>query len=267
MDKNELENLGLTASNKFLTSHEDLNEVIAKFAKEYDLNDQYIQRVVEIANNLTYMSLLNSSENRDVSFPVASLDKISSILSFKTPLKKQANDIGINYETLSEIPADISPLDAMIKAAAKIEVENKNNEEREFLLDEYEMLKQAKEFVSQKMWDLKNRREDLISKTANELLSVMCNKSCSKGDIKGMLGKVSIKTAQDIATQVYQYVQDGEYAEVEGRVRALDKQSATPIISHLNWIDTTDNYVNGWRGVSEVIDTKIKQLEEKGIKI
>jgi hypothetical protein len=267
MDKSELENLGLDVSNKFINEHIDLNETIAKFAKEYDLNDQQIQRVIEIANNLTYMSILNTSDNRDVAFPVANSEKVSSILSLKTPLKKQASESPINYETMTESEADISPMDVLIKEALKIENANKSEEDKQFLLDEYEMLKQAKEFVDQKLWDLTNRYTDLVSKVASELINVLCNKSCTKDDVKNMLSTVSIKTAGDIATQVYQQIQDGEYAEVEGRKHVMSKEDATPIISKLNWIDTTNNYNDGWKSVSSVIDTKIKGLEEKGIKI
>jgi len=267
MDKTELERLGLIASDKFVQEHVELNDTIAKFAKEYDLTDQQIQRVIEIANNLTYMSLLNTSEDKDITFPVASLDKVSSILSLKTPIKKQASAKPINYELMSDEEPNISPMDALIKEAVKMEQEYQKAQERDYLLDEYEMLKQAREFVNQKLWDLDNRYSELASKVASEFIRLLTTKTCTKDDLKNMLSTVNIKTANDIATQFYQQIQDNEYVELDERKRAMTKEDATPITSQLEWLNQTNEYSNGWRAVGELIDNKIKQLEEKGIKI
>lgn len=70
--------------NEYMKYNIDLNKIIAKIAKQDNLNDDQIQRIVEEVNNQVYLIKYNQMKNspdREVIFDLASLKKVKEEIS------------------------------------------------------------------------------------------------------------------------------------------------------------------------------------------
>lgn len=65
-----------TASDNFIQSDIPLKATIAKVSGENDLNPTQIQRIIELANQITYARLFKNTEDKTFTFPVCQLSEV-----------------------------------------------------------------------------------------------------------------------------------------------------------------------------------------------
>ena len=84
----KLVRLAEEAANESISSHTELNDVIAAITKRENLNRLQIQRLVEESNTIAYnkrYDKLRGSHDRRISFPIASLEGVIEVLGFAAP--------------------------------------------------------------------------------------------------------------------------------------------------------------------------------------
>lgn len=67
----DLRAAGYAAARAHLTKQANLSEEVAKYAREKNLNDNQIERVVETANQAVFGNLFKTAESKQIEFPVA----------------------------------------------------------------------------------------------------------------------------------------------------------------------------------------------------
>ena len=67
----QLRSYGREAAESYIKEERPLNDSIARFAKEANLNGEQVKRVVEYANNDTFASLFKLGHDKNITFPMA----------------------------------------------------------------------------------------------------------------------------------------------------------------------------------------------------
>lgn len=114
----DVNNFGKRASEDYVRHNVPLNDSIVKLASDNGLTRNQVDRVVEAANNETYLTLLKTAEEKYVEFPLAStkdifstIEKEASVLNttisdFDTPPNSKGEDLPVLTE--SEIFGDLT---------------------------------------------------------------------------------------------------------------------------------------------------------------
>ncbi len=67
----ELKSMGRRAANAYIETQKPLNDSIKEIAKEASLNHEQVKRVVEFANNDTFIHIFKGGFNKNITFPMA----------------------------------------------------------------------------------------------------------------------------------------------------------------------------------------------------
>lgn len=112
--KSSLDRYANGVSADYIKHGSDMNQAISKIASRDNLNKDQIQRIVEEANNRVYLAkyaLLKNSNDRDVLFDKADLEKISS-MDDEDSMNKIASSIDeprTSYNSTRNITGSITP--------------------------------------------------------------------------------------------------------------------------------------------------------------
>lgn len=81
-DAELLKTMAAEAVNSFISGGIPLNDSITKIAMARDLNDEQVKRLVELSNQVTYLKLQESAQDRTFTFPLADskMVKVASII-------------------------------------------------------------------------------------------------------------------------------------------------------------------------------------------
>lgn len=189
------ESISQQIASKYINENKDMNESIAKYASENNLNLEHTKRLVEECNKSCYLQKLASTGEQI--FDVATIDNVKGMIQAKEEVTKTAANINfeINYNedieknasdksyTLSEINEALDECDEVIgRNSSKL----------------YELQKQA---------SYKNISEEEITKVAeeiekyNKIKDIVLEKKA--GIISGMAGaglKIGSKAASTVVS-------------------------------------------------------------------
>jgi hypothetical protein len=94
----DVNNFGKQASEDYVQNDVSLNESIVKLASANGLTRNQVDRVVETANNETYLSLLKTAKDKYVEFPLANTKEVFS------EIKKEASVLNSNVSDYDSPP-------------------------------------------------------------------------------------------------------------------------------------------------------------------
>ena len=140
----ELDQLGKTLSEDFISDNASLNEGLKKVASEKGLNKEQLQRVAEMANTETYLNLLKTAKDNYVQFDLADFREAfdSATAPESDPFK--VDDYDKDYEDVaSEMSSAISEEDAAEKTASAKETTSEATQAATELRDAIPFLEEA----------------------------------------------------------------------------------------------------------------------------
>ena len=94
----DVNNFGKQASEDYVRNDTPLNDTIVKLASANGLTKNQVDRVVEAANNETYLSLLKTAEDKYVEFPLANTKEVFS------EIEKEAKVLNTNLSDYDAPP-------------------------------------------------------------------------------------------------------------------------------------------------------------------
>lgn len=197
--KQRMERYAKRVSDDFVKYNKDMNEQIAKIAKENDYNDEQIQRIVEESNNLVYLAKyasLKSQNERDVVFKTASLSGVKNILG--DTIQKQASykeDFHIDafssynpYKTGALTPAKAESLVKTIAEKLASDVASAAND-----------LDAANNRFDAHIYKIADTliRYDRTAEGVSDVYTTMCKEAKLPSAVQGMIQKVANEIIED----------------------------------------------------------------------
>lgn len=121
-----LKGVAVRVASQFLTNKKPLSSGVAEVATEYSLNNEQIKRLIEVVNQVTYLKLLPTADDRTFEFELAKYEDVLSLMTSPDPESLTMTD-----DTLSPIEiAAGAASDGLAKVASEEEAFDVGSQEK-----------------------------------------------------------------------------------------------------------------------------------------
>lgn len=222
VDKHQLMAMAKRAAVMYIDKDTSLNDAITEMAKEASLNEEQVKRVVEYANNSTFVSLFKNNYDKNITFPMADANVV---LGGVRETKEKTSEAIMSDNDGNYIPGqEFVDLDEAFKTSedyVKTASVDKTPDMKESYLD-----------LSQELQELTHDRTVLAATLIDKLASLkgLCKEASADGYTPQTIGMVITEAgpSHGLVDVIQEYVGD-ELVDFSNKNKlAMMGYSATP---------------------------------------